>query len=88
MAAVFVCSIAVGCDKGGEAYCCPHLRLLAMLTVLPQVIPWITENAAGQVKMTMFTMPQPWHPQSVALAEAVLAVETVDQAAYVRVCWS
>jgi hypothetical protein len=42
-----------------------------------QVIPWLEGQHVGQVQITMYYVPQPWHPQSATLAEGALAVERV-----------
>lgn len=51
-------------------------------TLSKEVIPWLKAERAGAVDFTMYLLPQPWHPQSGMLCEAVIAAqEQSDKAA-------
>ena len=49
-----------------------------------QVIPWLQKEHPGLVDITMYFVPQPWHPQSGTLAEGALAVQLADPSATVK----
>ena len=49
-----------------------------------QVIPWLQKDHPGLVDITMYFVPQPWHPQSGTLAEGALAVQLADPSATVK----
>jgi len=54
-------------------YCCPFsARLFKRFTT--EVIPFLSEDAASSVRVIFQQLPQPWHPQSTLLHEAVIAV--------------
>lgn len=57
---------------------CPFSKKIFMK--LLDVHAWAEELKPGRLGMRFFLTPQPWHPQSPVLAEAVLAVQAIEEA--------
>lgn len=52
--------------------------------IVSQVFPWLEKEHPGVVDITMYFVPQPWHPQSGTLAEGALAVQRADPSATIK----
>ena len=46
---------------------------------LSEVYKWSENKKSGGLSIRYLLTPQPWHPQSPILAEAVLAVQMIDE---------
>lgn len=57
--------------------CCPFS--LKIFLKLLQVHDWAEGRAEGELCIRVFLYPQPWHPQSTMLVEAIVAVQRVDE---------
>lgn len=55
---------------------CPFSKKI--FNKLVEVFAWAEEYKPGSFSVRFLLTPQPWHPQSGVLAEAVLAVQAID----------
>ena len=59
--------------------CCPFSKKM-FVTLFEKVMPMYADNAS--IEWIFQNVPQPWHPQSSYMHEALLAVKSIDEAKF------
>lgn len=73
----------LGCKSAGHTIdvfidiACPFSKKI--FKTLQGVYDWAQSSKPNALSVRFLVTPQPWHPQSPVLAEAVLAVQAIDE---------